>query len=380
MAFKVAYISTYIPRKCGLATYTHNLRTSVNQATSQDIVIALVLSNEEIEQQSSNLCYVRWDRLTDYYKAAKVINQSDVSIVCLQHEFGIFGGKNGSYILKLIKHLKKPLVTTFHTVSPKLSRHMLKIQKEIARLSHTVIVINNKAQRTLHQRLLIPKEKIKVIPHGAPEPNSFDRKQIREELNWDRDKVMMSFGLLNRNKGFEFILNILPHVIKVLPNLKYVIIGETHPLVIRREGEAYRESLQKLIEMNGLTNHVIMLNKYLNEDEFIKYMVASDLFIVPYPGLHQASSGVLSYAVGLGKPVLATPFTHARELLRDSHELLSDYGDTESWVQKIIRILSDPVSQEHYERVISEIGKSIHWSTVGKQHAELFEHIKNQLH
>lgn len=376
MVNRVAYISTYIPRKCGLATYTHNLRKSINQASSDDVVIALVNSIQDFGQSHSNLWYIRQDRLWDYYETARKINQSNVSIVCLQHEFGIFGGENGRYILELIKNLKKPIVTTFHTVSPELGRRTLQLQKEIGMLSHTIIVMNKNASQFLHQQLSIPKEKIKVIPHGAPDPHSLDYKQIRKELNWDGEKVMMSFGLLSRSKGFEFIINILPQVIKAIPNIKYVIIGETHPLIIRLEGEVYRESLQKIIKINGLTNHVIMLNHYLNEDELIKYLLASDLFIVPYPNIHQSSSGTLSYAVGLGKPVLATPFSHAQELLRECNELLADFGDEHSWVKKIIQILSDPYFYGIMEKKISLIGKSIHWSNIGKLHAAIFEQLK----
>lgn len=382
MSYKIAYISTYPPKKCGIASYTQNLRHSIDLAKtepSSDIVIAVVDSKDGT-QKTNTLWKLKRNDLDEYKAIAKRINKSDIAIVFLQHNFGIFGGKYGCYIYDLISYLKKPLITTFHTISPKLDSTHLELMKRICGCSHSIIVMNQYSSHFLQQWLGISPEKIICIPHGAPEPIAFNSTLFREQLHWTGKKVLLSFGLISNNKGFEFILNLLPEVIKKIPDCLYVIIGETHPHVIKKEGEAYRNKLYEIIESIGMKNYVSMLNKYATEEELIKYLMASDLVIIPYPAILQSSSGVLAYAIGLGKPLISTPFIHAQELLQEHKELLLPYGDDKAWSDKIIQLLSDSDCLKSWENKIGVLGRTIHWPLIGKMHAEILDRVNISNH
>ncbi|WP_164984961.1 glycosyltransferase [Ammoniphilus sp. CFH 90114] len=340
--------------------------------TDQIIVMSDLSQNNPMD---SDYWYLNRNSINAYREMAIKINQSDISVVSLQHEFGIFGGKRGHYILEFIKHLKKPLITTFHTVRPNLPPSYLRLLKEISLRSEAVIVISQSNAQFLHQKLFIPKQKIFCIPHGSPQPLNQDRDHIRKELNWAGKRVILSFGLLRPGKGMKFAIECLPDVVKAMPNTEYYIVGETHPAIKKRRGEGYRKKLQRTINRLGLKNHVFLINQYLKEKDLIRYIPASDLIIVPYPNLHRNSSGVLSYAVSMGKPLLATPFSYAKEVLGKHKELMLPYGDHTLWSKKLISILSDPLTLNLWRDRIRKTGESLHWPQIAAQHIQVFEQI-----
>lgn len=371
----VAYVSTYIPKRCGLATYTSHLREHVRnaeQGCEADTVIAMVDQSEDLRVYDQSLWFLRRDVREDYRKLAKRLNDSAVTVVSLQHEFGIFGGDAGEYVLDFVRELRKPLITTFHTVLESPQEPHRSVQKEIAQHSDRIVVMNRRAIDLLAKEYRLPKSKMMYIPHGTPVPMPHRREPLRKQLGWSDKRVVMTFGLINRGKGLELILKALPEVIRRVPNVLYAIVGQTHPEVKRREGEAYREQLYDMIRELNLEQHVVMIDRYLSEDELVDHIAACDLYVTPYPGMQQITSGTLAYAVGLGRPVLSTPYAYAQDLLGEFQDLLIQYGDVEAWAQAISRLLSNPVTLKQWERRIQQIGREMTWPRVGELHARLF--------
>lgn len=374
---RIAYVSTYVPKRCGLATFTHHLRQAVNAAKNwraKDPVVVLQDGNAD-GMKDPLLWPLRRDNENDYMKLANRINRSDIDVVSLQHEFGIFGGEAGRYILPFLRHLDKPVVTTFHTVFEQPRPPYADIQKEIAERSARIVVMNRKAIGFLHRSFQIPLEKIHFIPHGTPEPDDEGRHFYREQLGWDGRKVLMTFGLLSRGKGIELILNLLPDIVRKVPNALYAIVGQTHPEVKKREDESYREELLSIIRKSGLGDNVVMVDRYVEENELVRYLTACDLYVTPYPGMEQITSGTLAYAVGLGRPVLSTPYCYAQDLLADEPELLLPYEEEHIWQERIVSLLTNEVHLRSVARRMNRIGKTMHWLHVGKQYDRLFHEV-----
>lgn len=374
---RIAYVSTYVPKRCGLATYTFHLRQAVRAEKSwKDTDPVVVITGENgAETYDSPYVPLRRDCQEDYEKAAAKLNQMAIDLVSLQHEFGIFGGEAGAHILTLVRQLKKPLVTTFHTVFEQPAEPYASIQRELAEKSDKIIVMNRKAIELISRSFGISEDKIAFIPHGTPIPDKDRRDAFRQQFGWTERKVLMTFGLLSAGKGIEFVLNILPQIAERVPNLLYAIVGQTHPEVKKREGEKYREQLQEIIQQQGLQKHVTMINRYVEEDELVKYMTACDLYITPYPGMEQITSGTLAYAIGMGRPVVSTPYRYAQDVLTGCEELLLPYGNENAWIEKVVQLLTDDATRNKWELEIEKRGKAMHWPQVGKQHAHLFRQV-----
>ncbi|PYI54292.1 glycosyltransferase family 4 protein [Paenibacillus flagellatus] len=374
---KIGYVSTYVPQKCGLATYTHHLRQAVHGAKEwrpKDPVV--VLTGSDADKGNDPLLWpLPRDREEAYARMARRINQSDIDVVSLQHEFGIFGGDAGAHVLTFVRSLNKPLITTFHTVFEKPPEPYASIQREIAEKSFRIVVMNRKAIDYLHQSFGIPKEKLIFIPHGTPAPDAESRHRVRERLGWGNRKVLMTFGLLSRGKGIELLLNILPDIAKKVPDVLYAIVGQTHPEVKKREGERYREELRKRIESSGMERHTVMLDRYMEESDLVKHMMACDLYVTPYPGMEQITSGTLAYAVGLGRPVLTTPYAYAQDLLADYPELLLPYDSPAAWTDAIVSLLTNDVRLKSWSKKIESLGSGMHWPEVGRRHQQLFAEV-----
>lgn len=375
MSYQVAYISTYLPQKCGIATYTYHLRQNVQKAKRDSLADPVVV----IKDKNTNYPKDHFFKLTiakenreDYIRAAVALNKSDVSVVSLQHEFGIFGGEAGCYILELVRRLKKPLVTTFHTVFKTPEAPYAPVQRELATRSDRIVVMNHKAIRYLMGSFQIPQNKISFIPHGTPVPDLKDREAFRRTIGWDRRKVMMTFGFISRNKGIEAVLRALPAVVTKVPDVLYVIAGQTHPNVKRQEGESYRNFLKQIIAEEGLQDHVLMIDRFMTEQDLVRYITACDLYITPYPGMDQITSGTLAYAVGLGRPVLTTPYRYAQDLLKGIEELFVPFDDQGLWSEKITSLLSSRSLLQTYQEKIARIGNAMSWPQVGRKYNRLF--------
>lgn len=376
----IAFVGTYPPRRCGIATFTDHLFQniqSVGKRNDRDKVIVLCNENDDLTayQNRPNFWLLPMNNRADYKQMAKKVNSSDISLVVLEHEFGIFGGEAGEYIIDFVKELKKPLITTFHTIFADPPMPYRRIQQSIADESDAIIVMNRQAISYLKRAYRLPEEKIYYIPHGSPKPRKKERKSLRHFLGFENRKVLLTFGLLNRGKGIESVIASLPGVVEKVPETLYVIAGQTHPEVKKREGEAYRKELEELIKRLKLENNVKMVDRYFSEDELVSYLTACDLFITPYPGMQQITSGTLAYAVGVGRAVLTTPYEHARDLLNGCEELILPYGDTKAWEQTLLKLLSNDEELHKWENRIREIGEATHWPNVAKQHLQLFSKL-----
>jgi len=378
---KIAYVSTYVPERCGLATYTHHLRMAVHEVKgrkAKDPVVVLTRDPSRHEQDPL-LWPLRRDDDAAYGKMARKINLSDVDVVSLQHEFGIFGGEAGLYVLDFVRNLKKPLVTTFHTVFRHPEPPYAPIQKEIADRSDLVIVMNRKGIAFLRDGLGVPEGKIVFLPHGTPAPDGTDRRRFRRELGWEGRRVLMTFGLLSRGKGLERIIGVMPEVVRQVPEALYVILGKTHPNVLKAEGEAYRRELREQIAKLGLEEHVVMIDRYLTEQDLVHYLDACDLYVTPYPGLEQITSGTLAYAVGVGRPVLTTPYHYAVDLLGDYPDLIIPYDAERDWANRIIAMLGNDAVLAEWAGRVSRIGRHMHWPAVGRAFLDLVTGVSDDV-
>ena len=379
---RIAYVSTYVPQRCGLATYTYHVRKYVAAAKGEaepDPVLVPVRPEHE-PTGDPHLWPMRRDHIADYIAMAERLNQSDVDVVSLQHEFGIFGGEAGAHILHFIRRLRKPLITTFHTVFEKPVPPYASIQREIAERSTELVVMNRKAADLLHRSFHISKAKIRYIPHGTPTPEGIDREEVRRKLGWTDRKVLMTFGLLSRGKGIESLLGVLPEVVQQVPNTLYAIVGQTHPEVWKWEGERYREELLDQIRKLGLGQHVVMIDRYMEEDDLVRHLTACDLYVTPYPGLQQITSGTLAYAVGLGRPVVTTPYVYAVDLLEGCDELFIHPDRKAEWAGTIAALLKNDRLLDEWSRKIYAIGKTMHWAEVGKRYLEVFNEVGSLAH
>lgn len=372
------YLSTFVPKKCGLATYTHHLREAVRLSRGggpQDPVIAVCNRDELADYRAPWIWPLVKNEPEHYLLLAEAVNRSPADAVSLQHEFGIFGGEAGSYVLEFMKHVKKPIITTFHTVFEHPPEPYASVQKQIAEWSDHLLVMNRQAVVFLQQSFGIPAGKITFIPHGTPAPGLLDRAAVRASLGWENRKVLLTFGLLGRGKGIDFALRVIAETVQEVPDLLYVIAGATHPEVRKIEGEAYREELLSWIRAFRLERHVQMIDRYIPDDELIAMISAADLYVSPYPGMQQITSGTLAYAAGLGRPILSTPYCYARDLLKGHEEMLLPYGDVAAWSRSIVQLFSEPGMLEIREAVMKQIGRTMHWPQVGAQHLRLFERV-----
>lgn len=372
MTQKIAFISTYPPRRCGIGTFTENLFQHVidSQEKVEGYIIAIDNSEEKLDYPAEVTSIIRQDERPDYIKAANDINSSDTNVCVLQHEFGIFGGESGSYILSLMYELTIPVVVTLHTVLKTPSINEKVILQKICKRADKVVVMSRHAVKFLKTIYGVDKHKIEFIQHGVPQFN-FEREKIKEELQLSDKKIILTFGFLGRNKGIETAIESLPKVVAKHPNILYIVLGRTHPDVVKHAGEEYRVYLQNLIEKLELTEHVILLNKFVSEEELFKYLHASDLYVTPYLNEAQITSGTLSYAVGSGLAVLSTPYWHAQELLADDRGVLFDFNDSEALSNCLVELLDNPNHLKKIQDKADNYGKKITWAKSGQKYRSL---------
>ena len=333
---KIAYIGTYPPRKCGIGTFTENLCKSIALNVRQNTkthasVIAINDSSslQEYDYPPEVKFVVRQNYREDYINAAEQINLSNSRACILNHEFGIFGGDSGLYILSLTDRLKVPLAVVFHTVLKEPSYLQKNIIRKINETAAKIVVMSNKAVELLIGIYDIPPHKIEVIEHGVPDYQDVSHDAIKKEYNLSNRNVLLTFGFLGRNKGIETVIDALPAVVQKHPSLLYIILGATHPNILKYSGEEYRNYLNKLVRDRKLQDNVIFLKSFVTEDVLFKYLRACDIYITPYNNKEQITSGALAYAVGAGAAVLSTPYWHAEELLADGRGRLFDFKKPE---------------------------------------------------
>src|SRR6266446_410973 len=310
---KLAFIGDYLPRKCGIATFTADLYASVaSQFKDTRCFVVPVNDNEEGYDYPAEVRFeIQEQDLSSYHRAADFLNITNVGVVSLQHEFGIFGGAAGSHLVPLLRALKMPVVTTLHTIVREPNADQRRVMQEIFARSTRVVVMTRRGKELLQEIYGAPMEKVDIIPHGIPDMPFVDPTFHKDKFGVEGKLVLLTFGLLSPNKGIEHALNALPSILADFPNLVYIILGATHPNLLREQGEAYRFSLERLAKKNKVQKNVIFYNQFVAIEELKEFIGAADLYITPYLNEAQITSGTLAYAFGAGKAVVSTPYWHA---------------------------------------------------------------------
>jgi glycosyltransferase involved in cell wall biosynthesis len=372
---RVAYLSSYPPRECGIATFTKDLLDSADELNELKPSVVIALNEKETIYNYDKR--VKWqierDSIDDYLQTAHHINCSDVDLVNIQHEFGLFGGEYGDHVLHFLDNINKPVVTTFHTVQPNFDPKAQAVLKDMAARSASIVVIARIAIELL-QKQGIAYKKVAVIPHGCPDIPLVPSESVKGSLGLKDRFVLSSFGLISRGKGIEYAIRALPSVIDKEPRIIYLIIGETHPEVRKTEGENYRKKLMRLVEELNLEKHVRFHNRFLSKRELIKYLQATDVYLAPYISPNQISSGTLVYALGAGRPVISTPYLHAQEVLAEGQGLFCKFKDANS-IAVCIEKLLDKNQRKTMQRKAYKYSRRFVWSNVAKEYLKLFKQI-----
>jgi glycosyltransferase involved in cell wall biosynthesis len=377
---KVAFVGNYLPRRCGIATFTTDLCESF--ASSNPSVQCYAIPITDIEEGYQYPERVRLEikeqDLDAYKAAADFLNLNDVDIVCLQFEYGIFGGKAGSYILSLLRNLKMPVITTLHTVLKNPNVEQRRVMDELLAISDYVVVMSQKGVEILHDVFKTPPGKVRLIPHGIHDVPFIDPNFYKDKYGVEGKIVILTFGLLSPQKGIEVVLRALPRVIKNHPNVVYLVAGVTHPNLLRHEGEKYRLSLQRLANELDIKGHVIFHNKFVSIEELKELITLADIYITPYLEETQITSGTLSYSFGAGNAVISTPYWHAQELLADGRGILVPFGDSDSITKAITRLIQNEVERHTMRKNAYLLGREMTWNKVAQQYGDLFAEARQK--
>ena len=372
---KIAFVGDHLPRKCGIATFTSDLLAAVAAAYPQSQCFSV--SVNDIQGGYKYPQVVRFEieerDLSSYLRAADFLNISDVDIVCLQHEFGIFGGPAGGHILALLRELRTPVVTTLHTILHEPNAEQRRVMQELVSLSTRLVVMAERGRQMLQEIYQAPPAKIDLIPHGIPDVGFVDPTYFKDQFGVEGRVVLLTFGLLSPNKGIEYVLNALPHILAEFPDVVYIVLGATHPNELREHGEAYRLSLEILAKKNKLEKNVIFYNRFVDLENLKEFIGAADLYITPYLNEAQITSGTLAYAFGAGKAVISTPYWHAAELLAEDHGVLVPFGDAPAIAREVIGLLRDDTRRHAIRKNAYKLGREMVWSNVARLYMRSFE-------
>ncbi|MFC1781769.1 glycosyltransferase [Planctomycetota bacterium] len=370
---KVVFISSYSPRKCGIATFTSDLIKSTAIASDGDFEPLVVAMRSGEQKYDDPVKFeIHQDVKSDYICAADYINFSHVDVVSVQHEFGLFGGDAGQYLSLLLNRLKAPIFTTVHTVLDDPAPDYYKSMVDLCNASHRIITMNKRGVDMLREIYRIPARKIKLIAHGIPDLPFVDSNYYKHKFGLEDRRTILTFGLLSKNKGIEIMLKAMPAIIEVDPSVIYIVLGLTHPNVLKHDGESYRFSLQQIVKDLGLEEHVIFHNRFVSDQELHNFLCATDIYVTPYQNEKQLTSGTLSFAVGTGKAVVSTPYWAAEELLADRRGKIVPFGNSGKIGQAIVEILNDDSLYYSLRRRAYEYGRSRTWPKIGQVYWKMF--------
>jgi glycosyltransferase involved in cell wall biosynthesis len=373
---QIAFVSSCLPRKCGIATFSANLSHALENNVGLDAVSFIALNNNGSYDYTHNVIIeIEQDKLDDYCQAASLINSSEVDVVSLQHEFGLFGGPDGIYLQVFLKHLEKPVVTTFHTVLQSPSPGQKKAFMETAASSRALVVMNSLAIDFMTDIYDIPRSKIHLIPHGVSETEYKEPSYYKQQLQLQDHFLILTFGFLSPNKGIEIMLEALPAVVEKHSHVLYMILGITHPVEKKQNGEAYRESLETMVKKLGLAQNVIFIDAFVDDEAMDRYVGAADLVVCPYHSGDQITSGVLSAALSKGKAIISTPYLHAQEALSEGRGRLVNANDPAAMSAETMHLLENPREREALAQKAYALGRQMGWSSVSRQYLETFEGV-----
>jgi glycosyltransferase involved in cell wall biosynthesis len=375
---KVAFLGDYLPRKCGIATFTHDLVQALAEQypDTESFVVPVNDLPEGYDYPSEVRFEFGENDLDSYRRAADYLNFSNADVVCLQHEYGIFGGPAGSFILALLRDLRIPVVTTLHTILENPGADQRRVLQELSTLSARLVVMSEHGSRIMRTTYGVSEEKIDLIPHGILDMPFMDSNFFKDQFGVEGKHVLLTFGLLSPNKGIENVLRALPEVVKSIPNLVYIVLGATHPNLVREDGEAYRLSLERLAQDLGIKRNVSFYNRFVEQEELKTFLGVADLYITPYQNAAQTTSGTLAYAFGCGKAVISTPYWHAEELLGDGRGVLVPFGDSKAMAEAITGLLKDDTRRHAMRKRAYLLGRDMVWSKAAQRYMASFENAR----
>ncbi len=376
---RIAVIGNYLPRQCGIATFTTDLCGALSAEYGNARLLALPVNDTEVGYDYPDR--VRWslaqDSVASYREAAEFLNFNNIDMVCLQHEYGIFGGPAGSHILHLLRGLKMPVVTTLHTVLREPNPDQLMVMAEIAQLSDRLIVMSQLSSQFLQEIFKVPGAKIDMVPHGVPDLPFLDPNFYKDRFGVEGKAVLLTFGLLSPNKGIENVIHALPQILAEHKNVVYIVAGATHPHILRREGDQYRASLQALAKEIGVESQVIFHNRFVSPEEMVEFIGAADIYVTPYRHEEQVVSGTLAYALGAGKAIISTPYWHAIELLDDHRGALVPFQNPGAIAQKTIDLLATPALRHAMRKRAYLFARQMIWKRVAQGYMDSFAHVRS---
>lgn len=371
---RVALVGTYPPRQCGIATFTNDLACSLDgELESKEDVFAIAIDDvpEGYHYPPRVRFQIRSQMQTDYNLAADYVVSNQATVVILQHEFGIFGGPWGAHVLKLLRDLRVPAITTMHTVLAEPTIEQRRIVEQLGQLSDRVVVMSHRAEQMLHEIYGIPSERIAFIPHGIHDVPFVDPNYYKDKFKAEGRRLILTFGLLSPNKGIEYMVEAMPAIVEKFPDALYVVVGATHPHLRKQHGEAYRTSLQRRVSDLGLEDNVRFRNRFVEIEELIEYLGASDLYVTPYLAAEQITSGTLAYAVGAGKAVISTPYWYAEELLADGRGVLVPFRDSQALADAAIRLFENDTERHQMRKRAYTYCREMTWKQVARGYLNL---------
>ena len=369
----MAFVGTYPPRRCGIATFTRDLAEAT--ASARPGVSATILAMTDPGGQYEYPDQVRYELRQgvkgDYARAAELVNYSGVRVVSVQHEYGIFGGDDGAYVLDFVSALRVPAITTLHTVLKRPSETQRTIVQKLARQSAALVVMSQVAADLLKSSYGLSGGNVHVIPHGIPRMEPRDQQQLKLRFSVPGRRMLLTFGLLSPNKGIETAIRALPEIAAAFPDAVYFVVGATHPVIARRDGEAYRASLEREAERLGVRDRVVFRDQFVSIEELCSYLQAADIFISPYLNEAQVTSGALSYAMGAGAAVVSTPYWHAQELLADGRGRLFPFGDHRALAREVNSLFGSPPTLDRVRTSAFELTRSMVWPRIGQAYLQV---------
>ena len=375
---RIAVIGNYLPRQCGIATFTTDLCEAISAEYGTARLLALPVN--DTEKGYGYPPRVRWslaqDDLRSYQEAAEFLNFNNIDMVCLQHEYGIFGGAAGSHILHLLRGLKMPVVTTLHTVLREPNPDQRMVMEGISELSDRLIVMSQLSSQFLQEIFKVPGSKIDMVPHGVPDLPFLDPNFYKDRFGVEGKAVLLTFGLLSPNKGIENVIQALPQILSKHKNVVYIVAGATHPHVLRREGDRYRAHLHALAKEMGVESDVIFHNHFVSAPEMVEFIGAADIYITPYRHEAQVVSGTLAYALGAGKAIISTPYWHAIELLDDRRGALVPFQDPAAIARKTVELLDTPAIRHAMRKRAYLFAREMVWKRVAQGYMESFARVR----
>jgi glycosyltransferase involved in cell wall biosynthesis len=360
---------------CGIATFTDSLRRAVSKddPNLEAFVVAMTDTGAEYDYPREVLFEIREDVIGDYAQAADFLNSTDVDVVSLQHEYGIFGGEAGSNLVQLLSRLKSPIVTTLHTVLTEPTLMQRTVMDQLVRHSAKIVVMSEKARELLRSVHDVPAQMIEVIQHGIPDYPFRDSSYAKGKFGLEGKAVILTFGLLSPDKGIETMIDAMPRIIKACPNAVYVVLGATHPNLLRHQGETYRDNLIARARELDLEDHIIFFNRFVEQNELLEFIAMSDVYVTPYLNEAQMTSGTLAYSFGLGKAIVSTPYWHAQELLDDGRGVLVPFRNPAAMSREIIALLTDDARRNSMRQRAYLASRSTTWEQTAKRYLATFD-------